>query len=285
MLKIHWKPAVATLGLAIVAGCTPPPPPPPPPPPRVVKAEPTPYRPVPPAGAAYRMDLPPVTADGTRLSINHGLDEIETIWHFRSGWNVAALNCMNASDAVITTGYGEFLKKFRRELSSANTEMDRRFQQQASERRAAIALREVHSTQVYNYFTLPAVRGDFCNISRLIAQQFMTAPPADLTSFAAVNLQLYENAFANFFNEYERYEQLSADWDRRYGAMYGHSQPGWVAVHGGRSGTSATSSIVGPQTPVVTATVTDPESGEHVPIVPAPEGVVSTPVVQPVPNE
>jgi len=230
------------------------------------------------------MDVPPLASDGVRLSINYGLDEIETVWHFRSGWNVAALNCLNASDTAIVEGYGQFLRKFRRELSSTNTELDRRFRKQTATAREAIALREVHSTQVYNYFTMPAVRSDFCAVSRLIAEQFMTAPPGDLASFAAVNLQLYENTFARFFGEYERYQQLSADWDRRFGDLYGYSQPGWVAVHRGRVGMGNADTVVGPTEPVVTGIVTDPESGEHVPIVPVPEGMVSMPVVQPIAN-
>ena len=55
-------------------------------------AEATPYRPLPPNGAAYAMTIPAVGADGVRRTINTGLDRDDTIWHVRSAWNVAALN-------------------------------------------------------------------------------------------------------------------------------------------------------------------------------------------------
>ncbi len=272
MLKIGWKPAVVAVGLAVLAGCTPPPPPPAPPPPPppppppapVVEVEPIPYRPVPPAGAPYVMDIPRLNADGVRVTVNHALDEQEAVWHFRSGWNVAALNCLGPDDEVINTAYGQFLSRFPNGLASSNRAMDQFYRRQASSSREALRLREAHATQVYNYFALPGARRDFCNAARLIANEFPNYVGDDVKDYAVANLPLLESAFERFFSEYERYEQLSAEWDREYGAEYGASQPGYVAVYGAEGSGVAASLISGTQ--------------------PSSDGAVSTPIVQPLPN-
>ena len=58
-------------------------------------------------------------------------------------------------------------------------------------------------------------------------------------------LARFEGVFANFFREYEQYRVNSAAWDARYGARYGSSQPGFVAVHGVSGPTVATRSTEG----------------------------------------
>ena len=68
---------------------------------------------------------------------------------------------------------------------------------------------------------------------------------------------------------------LSAAWDREYGALYGASQPGYVAVYGAQaSGVPAT---------LIASEVIDPLTGAAIPVIPASEGSVATPVIQPLP--
>jgi hypothetical protein len=210
------------------------------------------------------MDIPRLNADGVRVTVNHALDEQEAVWHFRSGWNVAALNCLGPDDEIINTSYGQFLGRFPNGLASSNRAMDQFYRQQASSSREALRLREAHATQVYNYFALPGARRDFCNAARLIATEFPNYVGDDVKEFAVARLPLLESAFERFFAEYERYEQLSAAWDREYGAEYGASQPGYVAVYG-TSGSGVAASLI---------------SGRD----PSADGMVSTPIVQPLPN-
>jgi multidrug efflux pump subunit AcrA (membrane-fusion protein) len=263
MLTLRWKIAAVAAGLVVLAGCAtpappPPPPSPPPPPPPVVRAEPIPYRPIPPGGAPYVMVIPGKNAAGQRITVNTGIDEQQAVWHFRSGWNVAALNCTGPDDGQIIAAYGGFLTRFERQLATINTALDARARAQAGSTRAGTRAREEQLTQVYNYFAQPAARGDFCAAARAISAQWVATPSAELNGYAVANLALMENAFEQFFTAYERYRTESAAWDARYGVQYGASQPGYVVVHGTPSNVIAPASMV------------------------ATEGTVSTPVVQPV---
>ncbi|OYX65343.1 MAG: hypothetical protein B7Y88_09210 [Sphingomonadales bacterium 32-64-17] len=224
------------------------------------------------------MDIPPRDAAGVRRTVNTDLDENETLWHFRSGWNVAALNCQVADDDPILTGYRALLDTQSRNLSRANTALDRKFRQSERTDRAALLARETHSTGVYNYFANPSARSEFCSVARQVASEFLASPPEDMVAFATLGLERYEQAFDRFYVAYERYEQLSAEWDRKWGAQYGPSQPGWVALYGSGGQPAA----VDAAEPAATGYVLDPESGGELPVVPVDETSTSTPVVQPV---
>ncbi|RIV87300.1 hypothetical protein D2V17_08430 [Aurantiacibacter xanthus] len=239
-----------------------------------------PFRPLPPPQAAYDLQIPRVDAAGVRQTVNTGLDENETLWHFRSGWNVAALNCQLAADDPILTGYSALLTSQSRALSRANTAIDRKFRQNERTDRAALLARETHSTGVYNYFANPSARADFCAAAREVASEFLATPPQDIAAFATAGLQRYEQAFNRFYVAYEQYEQLSAEWDRKWGAQYGPSQPGWVALYG-----DGTRTPPGEVTAEATGFVLDPDSGAEVPVIPVDETVAATPVVQPVPTD
>jgi hypothetical protein len=231
------------------------------------------------------MVLPPMEANGQRATVNSNLDEDSTLWHFRSGWNVAALNCLDASEAEpILEGYRTFLTKYRRQLSAANTAIDQRFRREHGSRgNEAIKAREAYMTQVYNYFALPPARADFCNVALQIANEFLAAQPEDPKAFAAAALPRYETAFQNFFRQYNQYQVDSAAWDVRYGERYGASQPGYVAVHSITMPSVATS-LVNLNAPEPAGEVVDEETGARIPIIPVPDENVTTPVVQPVPE-
>ena len=271
---IRILPAAAALGL--LAACATPPPPPP------VQVESVPYRPIPPGGASYAMVLPPLGPDGQWITANSGLDTDSTLWHFRSAWNVAALNCLEvAEEGPILAGYTRFLTQYRRQLTVANTAIDARFRREHGSRNAAVRAREAYMTQVYNYFALPPARGDFCSIALQVANEFLLAQPEDPKAFAAAALPRYEAAFQNFFRLYAQYQVDSGAWDTRYGARYGASQPGYVAVHGA-DGQSVAATLVDLNVPEPAGEVVDPETGARIPIIPVPEETVATPVVQPV---
>jgi hypothetical protein len=230
------------------------------------------------------MDIPSVGPDGVRQTVNAGLTEDETLWHLRSGWNVAALNCLDAEHQPILDGYGAFLRKFQRKLSATNTAIDAQFQREHSSRNNAIKAREAFMTQVYNYFALPPARADFCNVVLGIANEFTAAPPEDANLFATSSLSRIDAVFERFFRAYEQYRIDSNAWDLRYGAQYGASQPGYVAVHGlTQPGVGASLSAAGAPAPA--EVVVDPDTGARIPVIPVEEGTVATPVVQPVPEQ
>ena len=227
------------------------------------------------------MDIPLAGADGVRQTINAGLNPEETLWHFRSGWNVAALNCLDAEHQPILDGYSAFLKQNQRKLSATNTALDAQFRREYPSRNEAVKARETFMTQVYNYFALPPARADFCNVVLGIANEYLAMPPEDVGQFAVARLPMIDAVFERFFRAYEQYRIDSAAWDARYGAQYGASQPGYVAVHSlGAPGVGA--SLTASAEPEPAGEVVDPDTGARIPIIPVPETSVATPVVQPV---
>ncbi len=145
--------SVLAATLALLADCAKAPPPPPPPPPPVVVIPPM---PAPPMGAQAEMTIPPLAADGQRRTVNYGISTSQAVWNLRSGYNVAALNCIEPQFVPILDGYKRFLKTYDKSLAKASKEIDRSFQSQLKGR-AAIVARETYQTQVYNFFSLPSM--------------------------------------------------------------------------------------------------------------------------------
>jgi hypothetical protein len=154
-----------------------------------------------------------------------GLDEDETIWHVRSGWNVAALDCIGGQYRPVLTGYAAFLKTYARELAAVNRRIEAKYRNSAA--------RDARNTRVYNYFATPAAIGSMCPVALAVANEWLKAPSRNLSTFARATLPRYDAVYLDFFNAYDRYRADSAAWDAKYGALYGSTQPGYVAVHGG----------------------------------------------------
>ena len=256
--------AVAGAAAASLWGCaTPPPPPPPPAPaptPTAAAVEPAPYRPLPPLGAAYDMELPPLGPNGLRVTVNSDLDRDATLWHFRSAWNVAALNCQGGDRDTIVEAYGRYLKRFKTVLDRTNTALEKRYQAEFPEARDALKARETYMTRVYNYFAMPPVRADFCHVMTAMARESLAAPVTDPWDHSAAWLPRAEAAFQEFFRVYQQYQVNSAAWDARWGELFGHTQPGYVAVHGGKDAGE----------PKVVREVIDPDTGVPIPVIEAP---------------
>ncbi|MFL0357306.1 hypothetical protein ACI5KX_12610 [Erythrobacter sp. GH1-10] len=290
-LKITTVAVAATLlGACATPAPLPPPPPPPPPPPAPV-AEVIPFRPLPPGGAAYVMNIPAKDSYGRRETVNLDLTDDEKVWHFRSAWNVAALNCTAARYQPVLDAYSVYIKDHARALKRVNDRIDASYRREHGARRAGIVAREGQMTSVYNFFALPPARSGFCTAALDLSNRALAAPPSDPIAFALENFALLEQPFSTFFDEYEEYQQLSARWDAKYGANYGASQPGYLAVQNARNSgievptvgeSDPTETLASPTTPA--GLVTDSETGESVPVVPVREDFVSQPVVEPIPN-
>lgn len=233
------------------------------------------------------MAIPPLGIDGQRLTVNRGLSDDEKVWHFRSAWNVAALNCTAPQYQPITDAYGTYIKDHGRALGRVNSRIDKVYQGNHRTRREAIRAREEKMTSVYNFFALPPARTEFCIAALNLANYAASMPSYDPIQFAMNNFTMLEAPFDNFFSKYEEYQRESAAWDARYGARYGMSQPGYVAVHGSQAapqvGLGDPASFTS-QPSAIAGTVTDPETGAKIPVVPVQEGEESVPIVQPVPT-
>jgi len=275
--------ATVALGSALLAACaTPAPPsPPPPPPPPVVEA--VPYRPLPPGGAHYVMDIPAHGPDGKRVTVNTGISDDQLVWHLRSAWNVAALNCLAPEYEPILEAYRGFLTKNARSLKATNDRIEAEYAKKHKTKRAAYVARDGTVTQVYNFFALPAPRSGFCRAALEMSNRALASPPTDPLAFARANFDGLLVPFETFFDDYEAYQRASAEWDAKWGAQYGASQPGWVVVQQARASGAPVPGI-GDLTGqgVEMTTVIDPVTGAAVPVVPVNENVTSQPVVQPI---
>ena len=270
------------LGSALLAACaTPASPPPPPPPPPVVEA--VPYRPLPPGGAHYVMDIPARGPDGKRVTVNTGVSDDQLVWHLRSAWNVAALNCLAPEYEPILEAYRGFLTKNARSLKATNDRIEAEYAKKHKTKRAAYVARDGTVTQVYNFFALPAPRSGFCRAALEMSNRALASPPTDPLAFARANFDGLLVPFETFFDDYEAYQRASAEWDAKWGAQYGASQPGWVVVQQARASGAPVPGI-GDLTGqgVEMTTVIDPVTGAAVPVVPVNENVTSQPVVQPI---
>src|ERR1700712_1415791 len=181
-----------------------------PPPPVAVAIPPRPY---PPVGAPSRMTIPTLGVDGVRQTVNahptpHQTPN-QTLWNFRSAYNVAALNCLRPEDADIVVGYRAFLKKHARALTAANRGVDTEFKGKYGAR--FVAPREAYMTQVYNYFANPVTLRAFCDATLTMSRSLQLVPSADLSSFSAVELPKIEQVFESFFRAYEQYRADAAN--------------------------------------------------------------------------
>ncbi len=200
--------------LALLAGCAKAPPPPPPPPPPVVVIPPM---PTPPMGAPLQMTIPTKTEDGTRHTVNYGISTSQSVWNFRSAYNVAALNCVEVEFTPILEGYKRFLKVYDKSLDKASKEIDRSFQSQ-HKGRAAIVARESYQTQVYNFFSLPPVDSGFCKAAMEVSTELQTVQPDQFENWSYTGLAKLEAPFKAFFDAYDQYRADLAAWQSRYGS-------------------------------------------------------------------
>lgn len=207
-----------TLSLALAACAAPPPPPvavaPPPPPAPVVVAPPP--RPLPPSGAMLAMMIPPRLADGRRDTPIRDLDADETIWAFRSAFNVAALNCQSAAHYRLADDYNKFLATHRRELDRVNRAVEAKYRKTAGPNYKRV--RDTETTSLYNFFALPPVKYDFCDAALVLGPEASAIPSKDLGAFASRALPQLEAVFDRFFMAYENYQTELANWMARYGS-------------------------------------------------------------------
>lgn len=213
-------PANITLlvGVSILAACQPMAPAPVAAPPVVISppVAAIPRAPFPPLGAAAGLNIPILDSDGTRSSPNKGLGPEETLWHLRSAFNVSALTCQQGAWSRLAPSYNAFLDKHKSRLTTANRAIEGKFQRE-NRGNAGRRARDSHVTSLYNYFSLPPVKTEFCSTMLQISDEMSNLNSSDLKDYAQTTLPRVDSIFTRFYDAYEAYERDLAEWQSKYG--------------------------------------------------------------------
>jgi hypothetical protein len=204
---------------AAVAACKPAPAPAPipvPPPPVVVAPPPTPSRPLPPGGAALGMVMPPVGVDGVRQTPNRFISSNESVWHLRAALNVAALNCQGPVWDQIATNYNKFIANNKATLTKISRSIDGEYKTRYPGQNA-LRVRDTKMTDLYNYFSMPAVKQEYCDTALARSAEAAAVDYKVLPEFSTGALANIDGIFIRFFDAYAKYESDLAQWNRTYG--------------------------------------------------------------------
>ena len=158
------------------------------------------------------MAIPVVREDGLRQTVNRDLGPLETLWHVRSGFNVAALNCQGAKYESITTDYNAFLKRHKSALRNANNAINRKFRRENGGKYRTV--RDRHLTSVYNFFSFPALKPQFCEKMLVVGNGIANSKSRDIKAYSAKALPEMEKIFVDFYVAYEEYQKKLEAWAR-----------------------------------------------------------------------
>ena len=175
----------------------------------------TPAMPLPPGGAAVSMTIPPIGLDGVRVTPNRGLSRDEQIWHFRSALNVAALNCQGPVWGQIAKEYNKFIVIHKVLLSKTSKAVDREYVKRYPKQNG-LRIRDTKLTDLYNYFALPPVRAQYCDMSLRKLTEANQVPKEALAEYAIGGLIDIDTLFVNFYDAYVKYQGDLADWNMKY---------------------------------------------------------------------
>jgi hypothetical protein len=169
-----------------------------------------------PPGLPTSVNVPPTDANGAYLTLNHGLDPNETVWHVRSALNVAALSCRGAQEAPMVAAYNGLLKAQKTTLAKALKATETRYK--AEQGKTWQTVHDRHMTRVYNFFAQPTAQAAFCAAAASVIAEAGTTAPADFTSFAGRALPRLEAPFTDVYRAYDGYRRDLAQWQARYGS-------------------------------------------------------------------
>jgi hypothetical protein len=189
------------------------------PPPVVVIVPPAPVipaKPWPPGFAASSTKLPSFGADGVRVTPNRGLTRDESIWHFRAALNVAALNCQGPIWGEIAQNYNKVLTVHKARLAVANTAVDNEYRKRYPGQNA-LRVRDTKMTDLYNYFSLPPVKQEFCDTALRKTQEAITLPLNTFPEYSMGALNDFDGIFLRFYDAYAKYQTDLAEWNLKYG--------------------------------------------------------------------
>lgn len=188
--------------------------PPPPPPPPAQKWVFVPWKPSPPNNASPHFITPAVGADGLRVSVNRNISPAQTTWNLRSGYNVAALNCLEPKHAQIVVNYRAFLRAHAKALRAANLKVDSEWRGKYGA--GFIKAREKYMTEVYNRFAMPPTLSAFCDAALAMSMDAKAVKVGQLDRFAATSLPNLEIVFDDFYKRYDLYKADLAAWEAKW---------------------------------------------------------------------
>lgn len=233
------------VGLGLLAGCAKKPveiiavtPPPPPPTPLVM--------PKPPRGSAPRLAIPAPLPDGSFATPNRNLSGAASIWHLRSGLNVAALQCGTAS----SDQYNAMLRTHKPALATAFKTLESEYRSGGGDWQDRF---DDTMTRLYNYFAQPPAQRAFCEAAIPVLAEAASVTPDAFEGFARTAITRIDQPFADFWGEYHRYRVDLAAWQAK--------QPGGApAVAVDMAAPAATGAVrFAPSTPIVQQTPGTPE--------------------------
>lgn len=232
------------VGLGLLAGCAKKPvdiivvAPPPPPAPAVM--------PKPPRSAALNLAIPAPLADGSFATPNRNLSGAASIWHLRSGLNVAALQCGTAS----SDQYNAMLRVHKTALATAFKSLEGEYRARGGDWQDRF---DDTMTRLYNYFAQPPAQRGFCEAAMPVLAEAATVAPDAFEGFARTAIGRIDQPFADFWGEYHRYRVDLAAWRA--------TQPGGApALAVGTAAPAATGTVrFAPSTPIVQQTPGTPE--------------------------
>ena len=79
-----------------------------------------------------------------------------------------------------------------------------------------LRIRDTRMTDLYNYFALPPVRAQYCDMSLRKLNEANQVPKEALPEYAIGGLADIDNLFVSFYDAYLKYERDLADWNMKY---------------------------------------------------------------------
>ncbi|WP_454885005.1 hypothetical protein [Sphingomonas oryzagri] len=152
---------------------------------------------------------PPVDGSGRYRTINYGIDPVQTEWHVRAALNVAALSCRSAADGALINAYNAMLAQQKAVLAAANKTVEAKFRTAGGDWQSA---HDAYMTRLYNFFSQPAAKAEFCAAADRIAPQ-AAAPTGGFQAFAAQALPDLEAPFIETYRQVDTYKLALARWE------------------------------------------------------------------------
>jgi hypothetical protein len=184
------------VGLVLeVTGCATPPVKPPP----IVTIIPPPPPPMP-AGGYVGMKIPPKLANGGYGTPNLSNTDAAAVWHLRNALNVAALGCDRAGGGVV--------ELYNAWITTHAAALDSYLQTYLHEWQAPgwgdwQRVYDDNQTRIYNFYSQPAMRVNFCTAARGEIAQVGQVADADLPAFARTALLRLDKPFVEFYAAFD----------------------------------------------------------------------------------
>ncbi|ROT93406.1 hypothetical protein EB810_15070 [Altererythrobacter sp. FM1] len=127
------------------------------------------------------------------------------------------MNCLEPEYQPVLDAYKALLSTDSRVLRKTNDALMKEYREKfGKEYRGHF---DTYMTQVYNFYSMPPARKNFCDAALAVSAEAMTVSSADLEAFSLRTLPLLNSVFEDFFRSYEDYRTNLAAWDSEYGVQ------------------------------------------------------------------